>query len=377
MAKRIIYADHAATTPLSISAQLAMKPFLESDFYNPSTKYAAARNARHAVEEARKKIADCINALPEEIYFTSGGTEADNWAIKGIAFRYLNQRKKIVASQIEHHAVLNSCAFLERIGYVVEYVPVNATGLVDEECFEKALTQDTVLASVMLVNNEIGTIEPIAKLTEFAHRHNVLFHTDAVQALGNIHVDVRQLDVDMLSASAHKFGGPKGTGFLYVKKGIELEALLSGGGQESWKRAGTENVASIVGMAAALEAKCKDLSKEIERLKRIRKSFIDTLCQTALDYRINAAPNTHPGTISLSIRGINGELLLHRLDLMGIQVATGSACDSKENQLSHVIKALRIPMEYASGTIRISFGEDNEESDAVEIVRAIEKICKK
>lgn len=376
MAKRIIYADHAATTPLSIEAQLAMKPFQETDFYNPSTKYSAARTARSAVETARKKIADCINALPEEIYFTSGGTEADNWAIKGVAFRYPNQRIKIVTTQIEHHAVLNSCAFLERMGYGVEYLPVNSAGQIVEESFVKALTEETVLVSIMLANNETGTIEPIAAMAKTAHQHNVLFHTDAVQAVGNIDVNVRQLGVDMLSASAHKFGGPKGVGFLYVRKGIELESLLSGGGQEAWKRAGTENVAGIVGMAAALQAKCASIHEETARLKRIRNCFLDALSHTAIDYRINAADVTLPGTISLSIRGFNGELILHRLDLMGIQIATGSACDSEENQLSHVIKALGIPETYAMGTIRISFGIENDESDAFEIVKALEKICR-
>ncbi len=377
MAKRVIYADHAATTPLSSAAQTAMQPFLATDFYNPSTKYSAAQTARCAIETARKQIADCIGALREEIYFTSGGTESDNWAIKGTAFRYPNQKKQIITSQIEHHAVLNSCSFLQRMGYQVSYLPVDTAGIVSEETFKKALSSDTILVSIMLANNEIGTIEPIKQLASIAHQNDIPFHTDAVQAVGHISIDVRELGVDLLSASAHKFGGPKGMGFLYVKKGQNLESLLSGGGQEHALRAGTENVAGIVGMAAALVEKSSALSTHTQHLSTIRNSFIAALEQSSLDYRINGANICLPGTISISIRDTSGELLLHRLDLQGIQIATGSACDSKETQLSHVIQALHIPVEYANGTIRVSFGTESSEEDAIAIVHALEKICQR
>lgn len=375
--KRIIYADHAATTPLSTKAQLAMQPYYESEFYNPSTKYAAAYRVRKAVEQAREAIAACIGANAGEIYFTSGGTESDNWAIKGTAFLYPGQRKRIITTNIEHHAVLNSCAFLEKVGYDVTYLPVNMQGLVDPLQLEKGITEKTILISIMSANNEIGSIEPIEKCATIAHAHNLLFHTDAVQAIGHIPMDVNKLGIDMLSASAHKFGGPKGVGFLYARSGVHLESLLSGGAQEHGARAGTENVAGIVGMAAALQESVEALERETQRLLTLRHTLCTTLLNENIDFVMNGSKNVLPGTISLSFKNMDGELLLHRLDLMGIQVATGSACDSNETRLSHVVSALQLPKEYAPGTIRISLGVENTAEDMVCIAQAIQRICGK
>jgi len=371
----MIYADHAATTPLSEKARTAMTDYLAANFYNPSAKYSAAQKARKAIEQARGTIAECIGAGEEEIYFTSGGTEADNWALKGTAFRYPAQPKQIITTAIEHHAVLNSCTFLERMGYDIKYLPVDQQGMVDPVQLEREMTSETILVSMMTANNEIGTIQPVAKCAEVAHAYGVEFHTDAVQAVGHIPLKVAALGVDMLSASAHKFGGPKGVGFLYVRKGVPLEQLLSGGGQEYGRRAGTESVAGIIGMAAALQESCDRLCTETKRLLGLRNLLYTALRDNGVDFCINGAENVLPGIISLSLKNMAGEVLLHRLDLMGIQVATGSACDSKETRLSHVLQALHLPEAYAGGTIRVSLGTDNTEDDVLYIASAIQKIC--
>lgn len=371
--KRLIYADHAATTPLSEKARAAMQDYWLDCFYNPSAKYASARKVRKALEQARETIAQCIGAKREEIYFTSGGTEADNWAIKGTAFQY--PLKQIITTEVEHHAVLNSVAFLERIGYDAVYLPVDSRCLVDPARLEQTISAETILVSVMTANNEIGTIQPVAKCAEIAHAHGIIFHTDAVQAVGHIPVNAAALGVDMLSASAHKFGGPKGVGFLYIREGVRLEQFMSGGGQEYGERAGTENVAGIIGMAAALDESCARLDAEGRHLLHLRRVLCDALQDCGIDFCINGAENTLPGTISLSVRGAEGGMLLHRLDLMGIQAATGSACDSKEIRLSHVLIALHLPEAYARGTIRISLGAENTHEDVIYIAKAIQRIC--
>ena len=367
--KHFIYADNAATTKLDTDAFEAMKPFLLEDYGNASQPYTLARKPKKALAEARAVIADCIGALPEEIFFTSGGTESDNWAIKGV----VEPREKhlTITSQIEHHAVLNTCATLERFGYPVVYLPVNACGTVTPEVLEKTITQQTRLLSVMLVNNEIGTIEPIKELAAVTHAHAALFHTDAVQAVGHIPIDVNELRVDMLSASAHKFNGPKGIGFLYIRKGTHLMPYVNGGAQERGMRAGTENVASAVGMATALKKNCNEMQQTTEKLHTMEHDFLDALHAADIDFIRNGAEKRVPGNISISIRGASGEMLLHRLDLMGISISTGSACDSVNTQVSHVIKAVGVPREYAEGTIRVSFGRDNKPEDAAEVARVI------
>ena len=375
MSKTTIYADHAATTALSPAAYEAMLPWLQDKYGNPSTLYSLARDPRKAVAHSREVIAAAINVDPSEVFFTSGGTEADNWALKGTMFQY-DRGKGLITSAIEHHAILNSCVALERMGYAVGTLPVDKMGIVQAEALQSALSDNILLVSTMLANNEIGTIEPVAELAEIVHQAGALFHTDAVQAIGHIPVDAKELDVDMLSASAHKFNGPKGIGFLYVRKGVNLVPLLDGGGQEQGMRAGTESVAGIVGMAAALQEHMEQLTQETEYLNELSNRLIDQLKRKELDFRINGSHNRIPGSLSLSFKATDGEMLLHRLDLMGTAVATGSACNSKDTVLSHVIQAISVPQEYAHGTIRVTLGMDNTVEQVDRIAQQIASILR-
>lgn len=375
MSKTTIYADHAATTALSPAAYEAMLPWLQDKYGNPSTLYSLARDPRKAVAHSREVIAAAINVDPSEVFFTSGGTEADNWALKGTMFQY-DRGKGLITSAIEHHAILNSCVALERMGYAVGTLPVDKMGIVQAEALQSALSDNILLVSTMLANNEIGTIEPVAELAEIVHQAGALFHTDAVQAIGHIPVDAKKLDVDMLSASAHKFNGPKGIGFLYVRKGVNLVPLLDGGGQEQGMRAGTESVAGIVGMAAALQEHMEQLTQETDYLNELSNRLIDQLKRKELDFRINGSHNRIPGSLSLSFKATDGEMLLHRLDLMGTAVATGSACNSKDTVLSHVIQAISVPQEYAHGTIRVTLGMDNTVEQVDRIAQQIASILR-
>lgn len=374
MKQPIIYADHAATTALSARAFEAMRPFLSEEYANPSTPYQSARAPKRAIAAARERIAAALGASPEEIRFTSCGTEADNWALNGVAFRYPGGGKRILVSAIEHHAVLNTCAFLRRMGYEIACLPVDAKGLVTPGTLEGAITEDTILVSVMRANNEIGTIEPVGELARVARRYGVPFHTDAVQAVGHIPVNVRELGVDMLSASAHKFNGPKGVGFLYVRKGFEIEPLLHGGGQEFGSRAGTENVAGIVGMAEALSEHLETLETDARKLETLRACLLARLYASGVRFLVNGAEERIPGSLSLSFYGADGEAILHRLDLMGIAVATGSACNSRETVLSHVLQAIGVPDGYARGSVRITLGAENDEAQAVRIADCLVRI---
>lgn len=367
---KIIYADHAATTMLSSKARDAMLPWLCEDFANPSTLYGSSQKPKKAIRESRQKLAAAIGAKESEIFFTSCGTEADNWALKGIAFQH--KRGRIITSCIEHHAVLNVCGFLEQIGYDVVYLPSDEKGLISPQDLEKAISPDTILVSIMMANNEIGTVQPIRELAHIAHSHGVLIHTDAVQAVGHIPVNVNELNVDLLSASAHKFNGPKGIGFLYIRDGIDIQPLLHGGGQERGMRSGTENVASIVGMTIALEEHLSTLDTDAIQLEKMRMKLISQLA--GLDFIVNGADNHIPGSLSISFKDVDGEMILHRLDLMGIEIATGSACNSKDTVLSHVIRAIGIPPQYASGTIRLSLGMDNDEVQIDRIATCLRKI---
>ena len=371
-----VYADHAATTQLDIDAFEAMKSFLLNDFGNASQPYSFARTAKAALKCARVTIANCINADPEEIYFTSGGTESDNWAIKSTVGIY-GDKKAIITSQIEHHAVLHACNAVERMGVPVVYLPVDSQGVVQADTLSEYFGDSTKLISIMFANNEIGTIQPIKELCKIAHSNGVLFHTDAVQAVGHIPIDVKRLDVDMLSASAHKFNGPKGIGFLYIKKGTDIVPYVDGGAQEFGMRAGTENVASIVAMAVALEKNCKRMDSVNVHLIRLEHRLLTSLQDAGLDFIRNGSSNRIPGNISLSFHGSEGEMLLHRLDLMGISVSTGSACDSKNIRLSHVLQAIHAPEEYAKGTIRISLGYENTEEEVDYMVESLIKVLKR
>ena len=373
--KQFIYADNAATTKLDIDAFEAMKPYLLEEYGNASQPYSFARKPKQALKEARAIIAHCINADPEEIYFTSGGTESDNWAVKGIAFAEAEKRS-IVTSQIEHHAILRACETLEKHGYPVAYLPVNREGVVTAETLESLITSSTSLVSIMFANNEVGTIEPIKDLFEIAHKHGSLFHTDAVQAVGHVRIDVKELGVDMLSASAHKFNGPKGIGFLYVKKGTPISQYSNGGSQEFGLRAGTENVASIVGMAVALKKNCDAIEENAKHMGLLEAKLLDGLSESGVDFIRNGATQRVPGNISLSFRGADGEALLHRLDLMGISVSTGAACDTVNTQISHVLKAMGIDEAYAKGTIRISWGNNNTIEEAEILSEKLIRILK-
>ena len=373
MQKNTIYADNAATTKLNRAAFEAMVPWLTDDYGNASQPYSLARSPKKALADARAVIARCINASPEEIYFTSGGTESDNWVIKGSAFAD-HQKRATITSAIEHHAVLRSCEAIERLGYPVAYLDVTTEGVVTPEALESIITDNTRLVSVMYVNNEIGTIQPVKLLAEIAHNNGALFHTDAVQADGHIPVDVQALGVDMLSASAHKFNGPKGIGFLYVRKGVQIGRFADGGAQEQGNRAGTENVAGIVGMAVALDNACRIMDSELDRLTELRTMLIDNLIKEKIDFVVNGGNTVYPGTISISFGHSSGEKILHRLDLLGIYVSTGSACDSVNTQISHVIRAIKVPDDYSEGTIRISFGCYNTADDVDAIVTALKKI---
>lgn len=369
--KQFVYADNAATTKLDSEAFDAMKIFLLDEYGNASQPYSFAREPKKALAEARQIIAAAINAQPEEVYFTSGGTESDNWAIKGSALLD-SERRGIITSSIEHHAILRACEAVERLGYPVTYINSDSKGLIHPEVLKSHITDKTHLVSVMFSNNEIGTIEPIKDLATIAHKNGSLFHTDAVQAIGHVRLDVKELDVDMLSASAHKFNGPKGVGFLYIKKEVGIAPLNDGGSQESGLRAGTENIPYIVGMAVALKNNIDNLAENEKHLLKLENLLLSGL--SGLDFVRNGAEKHIPGNISLSFRDRDGEAILHRLDLAGISVSTGSACDSVNTQISHVLKAIGLDERYAKGTIRISLGKDNTEEDVKAIVHSLKKI---
>lgn len=372
----MIYADNAATTQLSKAAFEAMIPWLLDEYGNASQPYAFARKPKRALAEARATIAKCISAQPDEIFFTSGGTESDNWAIKGAAFADLDKRATIT-SAFEHHAVLNSCSAIERLGYPVAYLMPTDAGIITAESLSNMISDTTRLVSVMFANNEIGTIQPIKELCDVAHEHGALFHTDAVQAVGHLKIDVQELGMDMLSASAHKFNGPKGIGFLYIRKGTKILPYADGGAQERRYRAGTENIASIVGMATALKENYTRLKSNIAYIKSLEIRLLEGLRETHIPFVRNGGDNTLPGLISLSFSGADGEAILHRMDLMGISISTGSACDSVNTEISHVLKAIQLEEILAKGTIRISLGRNNTEEDVDCIVGALTKVLRK
>lgn len=374
-----IYADNAATTKLDIDAFEAMKPYMLEEYGNASQPYFFAKKPKMALKKARRDIAECIGAEPDEIYFTSGGSESDNWAIKRFS-QSAKDIRNIITSNIEHHAILHAVESEKTdCGAEVFFLEANEKGLVSTYDLKKILDRpreaaascETTLVSVMLANNEIGTIQPIKEMAVLAKEYGASFHTDAVQAVGHIPIDVKELGISMLSASAHKFNGPKGIGFLYSKGG--LRNYIDGGSQEMGHRAGTENVAAIVGMAAALKKNVADMEKNRNHIVMLENLLIDRLNQSGLDY-IRNGTNQLPGNISLSFAGVEGEMLLHRLDLQKICVSTGSACDSVNTQISHVIKAIAVPERYATGTIRISLGKDNTEEEVIRIIEALKKI---
>ena len=375
--KHFIYADNAATTKLDKEAFESMIPWLTEEYANPSQPYAFSRPAKKAIADARSTIAACINANPDEIFFTSGGTESDNWAIKGVAYVF-PEKRQIITTPIEHHAILNTYKELSNRGFQIDYVSVNEQGMISQpDLLHKLQHSPTSIVSIMMVNNEIGVIQPFTPKTESIVREGgALFHTDAVQAVGHIAIDVKKIGVDLLSASAHKFNGPKGIGFLYVKKGTPIIPYANGGAQESGMRSGTENVASIVGMAVALKNNIYSMEENQKHLVSLEGHLISQLNNYNLDYIRNGSTYHLPGLLSLSFKGLDGEMLLHRLDLMGICVSTGAACDSKNTKISHVLKAIGVDESYAKGTIRISFGKENTYEDCEKIASGLSKIIK-
>ena len=372
-----IYADHAATAALRPAALRAMEPYLTEQYGNPSSLYAFGQQAKSDLEAARAAVAACLNAKPEEIFFTSGGTEADNWALKGaVELAALKGKKNghIIISAVEHHAVLHTAQYLEKQGHPVTCLPVDEHGRVDPAAVEAAIRPDTALISVMAANNEIGTLQPVAEIGAVARRHGVLFHTDAVQAVGHIPVDVEAWNADLLSLSAHKFGGPRGVGALYVRRPNRLPPLIHGGGQEGGRRSGTENVAGAVGMAAALREAVEGLSAESARLAALRDRLVEGL--TRLPYaRLTGHPvHRLPGIASFVFEGVEGEALLLHLDARGICASSGSACSSASLDPSHVLLAIGLPHAIAHGSLRLSLGPDNTEGDVDAILKAVPEV---
>jgi len=373
--KRIVYMDHSATTYTKKEVLEAMIPYYSEHFGNPSSIYSIAGDSKKAIDTARVQVAKALGSDPDEIYFTSGGSESDNWAIKGIAFANRKKGNHIITSAIEHHAVLHSCEYLEKEGFTVTYLPVDKYGIVDPADLEKAITEKTILISVMFANNEIGTIEPIAELGAVARNHKVYFHTDAVQVIGNVQVDVKAQNIDMLSLSAHKFYGPKGIGALYIKKGVKIDNLIHGGGQERKRRAGTENIAGIVGLGKAIELATADIDGHNRRIRGLR----DRLLQGILARIPGTYLNGHrekrlPGNINISFEFIEGESILLWLDDEGICASTGSACTSGSLEPSHVLLATGLPVEISHGSLRLTLGDINTEEDVDFVLEVLPKV---
>lgn len=372
---KIIYADNSATTKIDDDALNLMIELQKKYFANPSSSYKISRPLKKILNESREKIAECIGADFEEIYFTSGGTESNNWAIKNFILTYLNEKPNIIISDIEHKSVINSCLAMKKFfGTKIIKLPVNNFGEVNPDDLQRKLINHRQIISIMLANNEVGTIQPIKKLAEISHERGKIFHTDAVQAVGHIQIDVKNLGVDMLSASAHKFNGSKGIGFLYAEKNLKIFPYIDGGGQEFGMRGGTENIPAIAAMALALEKNCLEMKKNIEKVSTVAKILIEHLRNSNVDFIINGGENRLPGHLSLSFKNFDGETLMNRLDLKNIFVSTGSACNSKIVKISPVLQALKIPKDYIRGTIRITFGKENIPDDAKNIAENLLKI---
>jgi len=359
-----LYFDHSATTPMRPEVIQAMMPYFAEHAGNPSSIHVFGQRAKRALDEARRTVADLLGAKPAEIYFTSGATESNNIAIQGAAKSYAMFGRHLITSAFEHHAVLHTFQALEKQGFQVTYLPVDEQGLVRPEEVEKALRPDTILVSIMLANNEVGTVQPIREIAGILRRRGILFHTDAVQAVGKIPVNVRELGVDMLSLTAHKFYGPKGVGALYVREGVEIAPLFFGGHQEGALRPGTQNVPGIVGLAAALRLACQEMEEESARLRRLRDLLEQSIIERIPDVHINGHPDKRLAHISnVSFAGLDGEALLLALDMQGIAVSTGSACTAGSTEPSHVLRAMGVDPLLARGSIRFSLGRDNTEED--------------
>lgn len=376
--RRKIYLDYAATTPLHPEVLKAMLPYLTEIYGNPSSVHSLGQEAKEALEQSRQKLANLIGARNEEIVFTSGGTEADNLAIKGVAFANRQKGDHIITSRIEHHAVIETCRWLEKEGFSVTYLPVDAHGTVSPDDVRRALTSRTILISIMHANNEIGTIEPIAEISKIAHEAEVYLHTDAVQTVGHIPVNVNELGVHLLSLSAHKFYGPKGVGALYVRKGTKIASVLHGGGQEKGYRSGTENIAGIVGLGKAAELAKQEMVEEMPRLTALRDYLIDGILNNISDVRLNGHPVERlPNNVHISVAYVEGEAMLLSLDLAGICVSTGSACSSVRLEPSHVLTALGLTPTQAHGSIRFTLGKWTTKADIDTVLHVFPQVVSK
>ena len=373
-----IYMDNAATTRVSRPVLEAMLPYLTEVYGNPSSIHSFGRDARKALDRAREQVANALGADPQEIYFTGCGTESDNWAIRGGAYAKRPKGKHLITSAIEHHAVLHAMAQLEVEGFEVTYLPVDADGLVNPEDLEKAFRPDTTLVSIMMANNEIGTIQPIAELAKITKAHGALFHTDAVQAIGSVAIDVKSLGVDMLSLSGHKFHAPKGVGALYLKKGVKINTLMQGGAQERKQRPGTENIASIVGMGVAIEKAAATIAERNAYLTPLRDRLIEGILTSIPEVRLNGHPTKRlANNVNVSVRYIEGEALLLSLDLVGIAASSGSACTSGSLDPSHVLLAIGLPHEIAHGSLRFSLSEESTQEEVEYVIAELKKIVER
>lgn len=376
--KKIIYMDNAATTAVSQEALETMIPFFRENFGNPSTIYSVGRNAKKELEIARERVAKALGASPKEIFFTSCGTESDNWAIKGAAFEGLKKGKNhIITSKIEHHAVLHTVQYLEKKGFDVTYLDVDSKGLVNPKDVENAITEKTALVTIMYANNEIGTIEPIEEIGKICKDKGVLFHTDAVQAVGHVPIDVKKQNIDMLSLSAHKFHGPKGIGALYIRKGVRIETFMEGGAQESGKRAGTENTAEIAALGKAIETACTEIEEKNSKLIKKRDKLISELLKIERSRLNGHREKRLPGNVNISFEGIEGESLLLLLDMAGICASSGSACTSGSLDPSHVLLAIGLPHEIAHGSLRLSLDESNTDEEIDFVIAEVSKAVKR
>ena len=375
---RSVYADNAATTAVSAEVLEAMLPFYQEVYGNPSSLYSLGRDAKTALEEARARTAGCLGANANEIYFTSCGSESDNWAVKGAARA---QRKKgknhIITSAFEHHAVLHTCQALEKEGFEVTYLNVHENGIVHPDELEAAITDKTALVTIMYANNEIGTIQPIPEIGAICKKHGVLFHTDAVQAIGNVHIDVKEQNIDMLSLSGHKIHAPKGVGALYLRSGVSIENFMDGGAQERGRRAGTENVAEIVGLSVAMERACSTVDQRIARLTPMRDKLIHEILKIDRSRLNGDLEHRLPGNVSFCFQGVEGESLLLMLDMKGICASSGSACTSGSLDPSHVLLSIGLPHEVAHGSLRLSFGDDSTMEDVDYIIETLPPIIER
>ncbi len=372
---KIRYFDNSATTQIKEEVFKEMVPYLSVEYGNPSSIYTLGRNAKRAIEEARRRVASLINCKSEEIYFTSCGSESDNTALKGIAYKTKEKGNHIITSKIEHPAILNTCGNLEKKGFKVTYIDVDSNGVINLEKLKNSINNETILISIMCANNEIGTIQPIKEIAQIAHKNNIIFHTDAVQAVGSIPIDVQKMNIDMLSLSGHKIYAPKGIGALYVKKGIEFERFLDGGHQEKNKRAGTENVAEIVGLGKACQIAERNLKEYQNKLKTLRDYCLTCIKEKIPNIHVNGTMESRlPGNLNICIEGVNSSELLFKLDSVGICASGGSACSSGESSPSHVLTAIGVKQDLAKGALRLTFGDFNTKDDIDYLVYQLGKI---